>query len=45
MLIIKAVKTKVPVWFDGGLYERHLSHNNEVDQENHSMIYDRFYNN
>lgn len=44
VLVIKAVKAKEPIWFNGALYERHLSHNNKVNTENHSIIYSRFFN-
>lgn len=43
VLIFKAVPTDEPIWFDGVLYERHLSHNEKVKPENHSAIYSRFF--
>lgn len=43
VLIFKAVESQEPIWFDGKLYERHLSHNDEVKPENHSTLYTRFF--
>ena len=43
VLIFKAVQATEPIWYDGKLHERHLSHNNPVDPGQHSIIYDRFY--
>ncbi|MBD8489183.1 DUF262 domain-containing protein [Echinicola sp. CAU 1574] len=43
VLIFKAIPTNEPVWFDGALFERHMSHNNKVEPENHSAIYSRFF--
>ncbi|MEX2565671.1 MAG: DUF262 domain-containing protein [Cyclobacteriaceae bacterium] len=43
VLIFKAIPTTEPVWFDGSLYERHMSHNDKVNPENHAAIYSRFF--
>ena len=43
VLILKAVESDEPMWFDGKMYERQMSHNNEVTTENHSNIYNRFF--
>ena len=43
VLILKAVESDEPMWFDGKMYERQMSHNNEVTTENHSNIYKRFF--
>lgn len=43
VLIFKAVESEEPIWYNGKLFERQLSHNNEVKPENHSAIYSRFF--
>jgi len=43
VLIFKAVESTEPIWFNGKLFERQLSHNDEVKPENHSSLYSRFF--
>lgn len=43
VLILKAIESNEPIWFDGNLYERQMSHNTLVKPENNSILYDRFY--
>ena len=43
VLIIKAIPVSEPVWYDGSLFERHLSHNEKVQPENHANVYARFF--
>lgn len=45
ILIFRAIETKEPIWYDGKLFERHLSHNEQVRSELHSSVYSRFYKN
>lgn len=43
VLIFKAVESEEPIWYNGKLFERQLSHNSEVKPENHSTMYSRFF--
>lgn len=43
ILIFEIKGSQQPSWYDGKLYERHMSHNQEIDTNVHAEVYSRFY--
>ena len=43
ILIFEIKESNKPSWYDGKLYERHMSHNQEIDTNTHDEVYSRFY--
>ncbi|MBT9096680.1 DUF262 domain-containing protein [Methylovulum psychrotolerans] len=43
ILIFEIEGAAQPSWYDGKIYERHMSHNEEVPLDAHQSVYSRFY--